>query len=429
MAPGPCSAVVACLALIPCFPAKVLQPHGRIMRGQTVPSFVTRVGNQRFLECDRQLVDRRLWVRKNIGRPGLSSRSKPPRYREDQPLVDQLPRFSLGNISMPVTIINAESILSSLEPEEGSEVLYHMATLGFTAFEFAAPSFAEEAGRKKLDTLRLLRTRWQRENLHFLREILLIPTLDAKIYNSMTKSEVQMTYFYLPLKYLKMPSYALVQMGCIDWRGKKKAFDALANMNELSNKGYIEHIGAVNLDFKILGKALNEGISVRSNRIPYSLIDRRPEAKLIPLAKQHSVSLILENPLAEGWISEKWVGKRRPDHLDLCQLSEKEKMTYELVRKAGGWVYVQSIANIAKQILDKYVDILSGYPVKYDAVPYNWAIESLRRQGVEVGAVYQADAENNDPLALHLIRLDMDDMKMLDDIAQESFRKVSYAMS
>jgi len=253
--------------------------------------------------------------------------------------LDQLPRFLVGNISMPTTIINAESMFKDLDPSVATYALFQLGRVGFTAIEIPALSVDSESDMEKLRALRFLLEKWKEKKYHFLRELMIIPIVDPRVFEE-DDVDVEEVYFKKPLEILGMESFPLVQVGTRDWSPYNE-LDALDKLNTFSKKGLIGNIGVLRMDAKTLKSVLDEGIPIATNRVPYSMIDRRPQNTLFPLAREKHVSILLESPLADGWLEDQWIGKRRIDWIHMKKLPKQKIWTYELVKKAGGWVYIQ----------------------------------------------------------------------------------------
>src|SRR5262249_13208943 len=56
--------------------------------------------------------------------------------------------------------------------------------------------------------------------------------------------------------------------------------DALKHLADLQQEGKIRHLALTNFDTKRLGIIADHGIRIVSNQVQYSLVDRRPEARM-----------------------------------------------------------------------------------------------------------------------------------------------------
>jgi aryl-alcohol dehydrogenase-like predicted oxidoreductase len=97
--------------------------------------------------------------------------------------------------------------------------------------------------------------------------------------------------------------------------------DALKYLSDLKDKGNIRHLGLTNFDTEHLQMITESGIAIASNQVQYSIIDKRPEVKMIPFCKKHNISLLTYGTLCGGLLSEKYLGKPEPPISDLDTLS------------------------------------------------------------------------------------------------------------
>ena len=90
--------------------------------------------------------------------------------------------------------------------------------------------------------------------------------------------------------------------------------ESLQVLNELVKDGYIKVIGASNFDVDDLKQAHNVTQKNSFERFkviqsPYSLADRRAEAKLFPYCQSHNITITSYSPLGAGFLT----GKYSPD--------------------------------------------------------------------------------------------------------------------
>ncbi|HZD36805.1 MAG TPA: aldo/keto reductase [Nitrososphaeraceae archaeon] len=56
---------------------------------------------------------------------------------------------------------------------------------------------------------------------------------------------------------------------------------------------------------------VDSGLRPVSNQVQYSIIDRRPERKMVPFCLKHNMSLLAYGTICGGLISERYLGSRR----------------------------------------------------------------------------------------------------------------------
>jgi diketogulonate reductase-like aldo/keto reductase len=65
--------------------------------------------------------------------------------------------------------------------------------------------------------------------------------------------------------------------------------DALKYLSDLRGKGMIKHLGLTNFDTEHMQIMVDSDIQIVSNQVQYSIIDRRPEVKMIPFCLKHNI--------------------------------------------------------------------------------------------------------------------------------------------
>ncbi|MGH7094914.1 MAG: aldo/keto reductase, partial [Stellaceae bacterium] len=85
--------------------------------------------------------------------------------------------------------------------------------------------------------------------------------------------------------------------------------DALKHLADLRDAGKIRHLALTNFDTERLGVIASHGIRIVSNQVQYSLIDRRPAARMAAWCREHGVSLLAYGTVLGGLLSERWFGR------------------------------------------------------------------------------------------------------------------------
>jgi aryl-alcohol dehydrogenase-like predicted oxidoreductase len=87
----------------------------------------------------------------------------------------------------------------------------------------------------------------------------------------------------------------------------------MGGMRDLQQGGLIDHVGVSNYSlprWRAAEAAL--GGPVMSNQVPYSLVDRRPEAALVPWAAANDRIVMAYSPLAQGFLSGRYDESNAP---------------------------------------------------------------------------------------------------------------------
>jgi len=128
--------------------------------------------------------------------------------------------------------------------------------------------------------------------------------------------------------------------------------DALTFLTQLRDEGKIRHLALTNFDTAHLKIIAEHGIRVVSNQVQYSLIDRRPEAQMVPFCQEHDIQLLTYGTVCGGLLSEKYLGQPEPGYSALNTASlQKYK---QMIDAWGGWGLFQELLRVLKQIGDKH---------------------------------------------------------------------------
>jgi len=140
--------------------------------------------------------------------------------------------------------------------------------------------------------------------------------------------------------------------------------DALKYLSKLRDENIIKHIGLTNFDTDRLQIILDSGLQIVSNQIQYSIIDRRPEVKMVPFCKAHNVRLLAYGSLCGGLLSERYLGKiQEPSALDLDTLSLKKYK--KMIDKWGGLGLFQELLSTLNDIAQKHNVSIANVATRY----------------------------------------------------------------
>ncbi len=137
------------------------------------------------------------------------------------------------------------------------------------------------------------------------------------------------------------------------WEYDDSAYlDALTFLAELRDEGKIRHLALTNFDTAHLKIISEHGIRVVSNQVQYSLIDRRPEVRMVPFCQEHAIQLLTYGTVCGGLLAEKYLGQPEPGYgvLNTASLQKYKQM----IDAWGGWGLFQELLRVLKQIGDKH---------------------------------------------------------------------------
>jgi aryl-alcohol dehydrogenase-like predicted oxidoreductase len=139
--------------------------------------------------------------------------------------------------------------------------------------------------------------------------------------------------------------------------------DALKYLSELRDEGKIKHIGITNFDTERLQFMIDSNLKIVSNQVQYSIIDRRPEVKMIPFCMRHNISLLCYGSICGGLMSERYLGRPQPSTAELNTVSlQKYK---RMIDAWGGWSLFQELLSTLKGIAQKYKVTIANVAARY----------------------------------------------------------------
>jgi aryl-alcohol dehydrogenase-like predicted oxidoreductase/enamine deaminase RidA (YjgF/YER057c/UK114 family) len=128
--------------------------------------------------------------------------------------------------------------------------------------------------------------------------------------------------------------------------------DCLFWLEELKGEGLIGHLGLTNFDTAHLRVALASGIEIVSNQVCFSLLDRRPAARMAAYCQQRGVKLLCYGTLAGGFLTDRWLGKPEPDWE---RLDSWAQMKYgRFIQAAGGWPVLQTLIRAVAEVARRH---------------------------------------------------------------------------
>jgi aryl-alcohol dehydrogenase-like predicted oxidoreductase len=171
--------------------------------------------------------------------------------------------------------------------------------------------------------------------------------------------------------------------------GNASYLDALEHLADLQRDGKIRHLALTNFDTERLRIIADHGIRVVSNQVQYSIVDRRPEARMAAFCGDHAMTMLAYGTLLGGLLSERYLGRPEPQRAELDTASLRKYMI--MIDTWGGWTLFQELLVVLKQIADSHRVSIANIGVRY-------ILDRPAVAGVIVGArlgVAQHIAENS----------------------------------
>jgi aryl-alcohol dehydrogenase-like predicted oxidoreductase len=181
--------------------------------------------------------------------------------------------------------------------------------------------------------------------------------------------------------------------------------DALKYLSDIRDKGTIKHIGLTNFDTERMQIMTDSDIQIVSNQVQYSIIDRRPEVKMIPFCMKHNISLLAYGSLCGGLISERYLGREQaPSTAELNTLSLRKYK--QMIDAWGGWNLFQELLSTLKRIAQKYNVSIANVATRY-------ILDKSAVAGVIIGArlgIVDHRDDNTQVFNFSLVKSDYDDI-------------------
>ncbi|MGB8171114.1 MAG: aldo/keto reductase [Nitrososphaeraceae archaeon] len=183
--------------------------------------------------------------------------------------------------------------------------------------------------------------------------------------------------------------------------------DALRYLSDLRDEGLIKHIGLTNFDTERMQIMIDSGLRIVSNQVQYSIIDRRPEVKMIPFCLEHNISLLAYGSICGGLISERYLGTVEPSTAELNTASLRKYK--QMIDAWGGWDLFQKLLLTLKSIAEKYdVSIVN--------VATNYILAKAAVAGVIIGDRLGIVDHRNDNTQVFNFDLDKSDCYAIDAV-------------
>jgi aryl-alcohol dehydrogenase-like predicted oxidoreductase len=193
--------------------------------------------------------------------------------------------------------------------------------------------------------------------------------------------------------------------------GDNRYLDALRHLADLRDAGKIRHLALTNFDTARLAVIAEHGIRIVSNQVQYSLVDRRPEARMAAWCGEHGVKLLTYGTLLGGLLSEKYLGRPEPGRAELNTASlQKYK---QMIDAWGGWSLFQELLAALKPVADRHGVGIANVGVRY-------VLDRPAVAGVIVGARLSLAEHITDNTRTFGFALDADDLDAIEPVLAKS---------
>jgi aryl-alcohol dehydrogenase-like predicted oxidoreductase len=188
--------------------------------------------------------------------------------------------------------------------------------------------------------------------------------------------------------------------------------DALKYLSDLRGKGMIKHLGLTNFDTERMQIMVDSDIQIVSNQVQYSIMDRRPEVKMIPFCLKHNIRLLAYGSICGGLMSERYLGRIQPPStadLDTLSLRKYKKM----IDAWGGWNLFQELLSTLNKIAQKYNVSIANVATRY-------ILDKAAVAGVIIGVRLGISDHINNNAKVFNFSLDKSDYNDIEEVCTKS---------
>jgi aryl-alcohol dehydrogenase-like predicted oxidoreductase len=193
--------------------------------------------------------------------------------------------------------------------------------------------------------------------------------------------------------------------------GDNRYLDALRHLADLRDAGKIRHLALTNFDTARLAVIAEHGIRIVSNQVQYSLVDRRPDARMAAWCGDHDVRLLAYGTLLGGLLSERWLGRPEPGRTELATASLRKYQ--QMIDAWGGWPLFQQLLAALKCVADRHRASIANVGTRY-------VLDRPAVAGVIIGARLGAAEHIADNARTFDLALDADDLAVLEPVLAKS---------
>ena len=139
--------------------------------------------------------------------------------------------------------------------------------------------------------------------------------------------------------------------------------DALTYLSQLRDAGKLKHLALTNFDTAHIQTITEHDIRIVSNQVQYSLIDLRPEVRMVPFCQAQNIALLTYGTLCGGLLSDAYLGQPEPRSAALNTASLRKYK--QMIDAWGGWELFQELLRALRHIADKHDVSIANVAVRY----------------------------------------------------------------
>jgi aryl-alcohol dehydrogenase-like predicted oxidoreductase len=214
------------------------------------------------------------------------------------------------------------------------------------------------------------------------------------------------------LKRMGVSSLDLVQFHWWDYNNPYY-IDALKYLSGLCEEAHIiKNVGLTNFDTEHMQIIKDADLRIIvSNQVQYSIVDRRPEIKMVRFCRDNNISLLTYGTVCGGLMSERYVGKPEPLSYELDTLSLRKYK--RMIDSWGGWELFQELLSILHPIAQKHGVSIANVATRY-------ILDRPAVAGVIIGVRLGIADHRDDNARVFNFRMDKDDTNSIEEVCRKS---------
>jgi aryl-alcohol dehydrogenase-like predicted oxidoreductase len=185
--------------------------------------------------------------------------------------------------------------------------------------------------------------------------------------------------------------------------------DALKYLSDLRYEGKIKNVGLTNFDTERMQVMKDANLQIVSNQVQYSIVDRRPEVKMVKFCRDNNTSLLAYGTICGGLMSERYLGKPEPYDLDTASLKKYKRM----IDIWGSWELFQELLSTLNKIGLKHDVSIANVATRH-------ILDKPAVAGVIIGARLGIANHMDDNACVFDFRLDKDDNDRINEVCEKS---------
>ncbi len=225
----------------------------------------------------------------------------------------------------------------------------------------------------------------------------------------MTRSIIE-HYIDISIRRMHVKSIDVLQFHWWDYNDTNY-IEALQHLSKLQDEGKIKHLGLTNFDTERIEIIVKQGFKLVSSQVQYSILDQRPEVKMVPFCQKHNIKLLTYGTLLGGFLSEKYIGGPEPVRSDLNTLSlQKYK---NMIDTWGGWNLFQELLVILDNIAKKHDTSVANVAIRF-------ILDKPAVAGVIIGVRLGISEHRDDNVKVFGLNLDSEDNAKIKSVVSKA---------